>query len=188
MVFSRIMADIRASVQWKSLTVFAGEDVECTITFQNVSQARSLRHSPSSSSRLRRQDSNRERWKGTLPRRPVQGPGIPYHRAPPSVTSAAQADTTLHRPTLSLSTSYRSPDATSPTSREVVSGSPSSADNKHRRSVSIVSIGGENKGHALPPAPVVSPGQVLRGHVRAASLQVLPRKTINTNDGSQPGS
>ena len=182
------MADIRASVRWKNSTVFAGEDIECTIIFKNISEARSFPCSPTPSSELHRQTSNRERWKETLPRRPVQNLGISHRRTSPSVADVSRGKTKTHRSALSLTASNKLPITPLPISRDNVLNASSSADNKHRRSVSIVAIGGEDIDNTLSLEPMGSLGQVSRGHVRAASLQVLPRKTFNANYGSQPGS
>ncbi len=181
------MSDIRVSVQWKNSTVFAGEDVECTITFKNISQARSLRRSPSPSSQLRSHSSPRERWKETLPMRSAQNLDNTGHRNSPSLSGLSQPRSKLHKQALSLSTSNGLPQAPLDVQDGMAKG-PRAGNNKHRRSVSIVSLGGETIDQAQSPGPVLSSVRPGHGHARAASLQILPRHTGTGIGGSISGS
>lgn len=178
------MSDIRVSVQWKSSTVFAGEDIECTITFNNVSQPNNLRRSPSPSTQLRHHGSSRERWKETLPHRSVQGAATYGNNTSPSMLGFPHPNTRSHKPALSLSTSNGFPLARMPNASEGASRPRSSEINTHRRSVSIVSIGGDRIDEAPPPGPILSSARPARSHVRAASLQLLSRRAGSSNGGS----
>lgn len=182
------MSDIRVSVQWKSSTVFAGEDIECTITFKNFSQPGNLRRSPSPSTQLRRHGTSRERWKEPLQRRSVQGAAIYGNKIPPSMPGFPHPYTRSHKPALSLSTSNGFPLAPTPSISEAVPRARSSENNPHSTSVSIVSIGGDTIDEAPSPGPMLSSGRPVRGHVRAASLQFLPRRASSSNGGSSSGS
>ena len=182
------MSDIRVFVQWKSSTVFAGEEIECTITFRNVSQPRNLRRSPSPSTQLRRHGSSRERWKETLPLRSVQGATNSGNKISPSIPGFPHPNTRSHKPSLSLSTSSGFPLARTPNTPDTVSKAPSSDRNEHRRSVSIVSIGGDTIDENPSPGPILSSKRPVRGHARAASLQVLPKRTDSSNGGLSSGS
>ncbi len=182
-----IMSAIHVSTQWKSSTVFAGEEIECTITFENVSQAHNFPRIPSPSSQLLRGGPSRERWKETLQIRSTQGLASSNQRTSPSISGIPQTTSKTHKPSLSLSTSHRCPPVSMPSRSESVSKISSSANNKHRRSVSIVSIGGETIDEAPSRSPVLGSGRPIRGHLRAASLQVLPRRMINSNSGPQSG-
>lgn len=179
------MSDIRVSVQWKNSTVFAGDETECRITFKNAAPPRNLRRSPSPSSR---HGSSRERWKETLPLRTAHGAPTSSTRISTSILGLPHPNTRSHRPALSLSTSVRSPVGPKLGIPEAISRAPNSGKNKHGRSVSIVSIGGDTIDEASSPGPMLSAaGRPVRGHARAASLQVLPRRTGISNMGVSSG-
>lgn len=180
------MSDIRVSVQWKYSTVFAGEDIECTITFKNVAQTRSLRRSPSPNSQLRSHSSPRERWKETLPMRSGQGLGNNNHRKTPSLSGLSQPRAKLHRQALSLSTSNGFAQAPASAQAGVAKG-PRTGEGRHRKSVSIVSIGGETIEQAPSSSAASTSGRPSHGHARASSLQVLPRRYGPGNGGPLSG-
>lgn len=182
------MSDIRVSVQWKTSTVFAGEEIECTITFKNVSQVRNVRRSPSPSSQVRGHAAKRERWKEALPLRSTQAPSVAGHRISPSIPGFPQPNTRTHKPALPLSTSNGFPQALAPRAPEGLSGMASSRSNKHRRSISIVSIGGDTVDEVPAPGQSALSGRPVRGHTRASSLQVLPRRTGMSSGGPLTGS
>lgn len=175
------------SVQWKSSTVFAGEDVECTITFKNVSQSNNLRRSPSPSTQFRRHGSCRERWKETHSHRSVQGAAAYGNNTSPLMLGFHHLNTRSHTPALSLSTSNGLPLARLPNASEPASRARSSEIHTHKKSVSIVSIGGDRIDKTVPPDPILSSGRPARGHVRAASLQLLSRRAGSSNGGSSSG-
>lgn len=163
------MSDIRVSVQWKNPTVFAGEDVECTITFKNVALAPSTHRSPSPNPHTASHGSHRERWKDTLPVRSTNASTSAMHRNSPSLSGFPQSQARTHKQALSLSSAIGSfHDGTSKTSTP--------GDNKHRRSVSIVSIRGEANDETTPHSQLLNSGRSSHGHTRAASLHVMPRR------------
>ena len=180
------MSDIRVSVQWKNSTVFAGEEVECTITFKNVSQPRSFRRSPSPS-QLRGQISHRDRWKEALPMRSGQAPGIVTHKNSSSLSGVTPSRHKIHKQTLSLGTSNGLAQPPIPGLRRDTTLAPKGRETKHRRSVSIVSIGGENAEEALSHGHQYNLGRPARGHTRSASLQVLPERPAVFGGGSTSG-
>ena len=181
------MSDIRVSVQWKNPTVFAGEDVECTITFKNVALAPSTQRSPSPNPHTASHGSHRERWKETLPMRSAIASTSAVHRNSPSLSGFSQSQARTHRQALSLSSANgfsKSPigslhDSTSKTSTP--------GDNKHRRSVSIVSIRGEANDETTPQSQLLNSGRSSRGHTRAASLHVMPRRNGLLSNGPSSG-
>ena len=180
------MSDIRVSVQWKSSTVFAGEEVACTITFKNVAQPRSLRRSPSPS-QSRGHTSHRERWKEALPMRSAQSPGIAAHRNSSSLPGFVTSKARMHKQTSSLSTSNGFAPAPVSGLREGVPTTSRGGESKHRRSVSIVSLGGETGDETSPQGQHMSSGRPTRGHTRSASLQVLPRRGAVLSGGLSSG-
>lgn len=168
------MSDIRVSVRWESSAVFAGEEVECTVTFKNVTPPSSLRRSPSPNTKLRSHGSSRERWKETLPSRLLQG-------------TATQGRNVRSQKPLSLKPSHGFPLPRMPNIPRASSRPPDSERNTHRRSVSIISIGGDTASEASSPGPILNPTRPARGHGRAASLQVNARKLGSLNSGSSSG-
>ena len=174
------MSDIRVSVQWKNSSVFAGEDVECVITFKNVSQAHYAPKSPSPNSQPRVASFGRDRWKESLPQHSAnRSLGHTRNNSVSNAEKPSQAISESHKPALSLSTPHdtqQNPaiglkDTSKPTLNSGHNG-------RHRRSVSIVSIGGDllaNQYDQKQRQASISkrPG---RSHARAASLQGLPRQ------------
>ena len=166
--------------------MFAGEEVECTITFKNVAQPRSLRRSPSPS-QFRGHTSHRERWKEALPMRSGQASGIAAHRNSSSLPGFATSKARMHKQTMSLSTSNGFPTAPMSGLREGAPAASKGGETKHRRSVSIVSLGGEIGEETLSHGQHINSGRPTRGHMRSASLQVLPRRTAILGGGPSSG-
>ncbi|KAF2762112.1 Rgp1-domain-containing protein [Pseudovirgaria hyperparasitica] len=171
-------SNIRVFVQWKDATVFAGEDLECTITFKNVALLPQADRSPNRRQNgflaavERQQHRNpalRPSVKPSLSRNSSFGPQLPTQHAKG------------HRPTLSLSTSA----TTVPSISQFAGGAntPTSA-GPHGRSLSIVSLG--SGGNRDPDrASHSSPRRPTRPHGRSASLQVVPgKKTGSPHTGS----
>jgi hypothetical protein len=164
------LSNIRVFVQWTDQTVFAGEDIECQITFKNVASnpppPRTLLHPPANGFAP---GGDRQR---NLPVSQVRNSNGLNTRPPPSVRG--------HRPTLSLTAPVgvgRPPSVGSWAgghTKALASGS------THKRSVSIISIGasesaaddGASQGNA-GKASQRMPG----AHRRSASLQILPRRS-----------
>lgn len=173
-------SDIRVFVRWKEQTVFAGEDVECTITFKNIANE----HPPPTPSRLVRRSSRQASISGKSAHY-AQGrsPVIANNHRLPIRHPSGKA----HRPSASLSAAV-SPgiDTRSPSWNSLRSNG-SGPGHKHQRSVSIVSLAsddtaGSETGLQKDIAPPVQP----RGHNRAASLQILPRRLEGGASGPSP--
>ncbi len=172
-------------MQWQSSTVFAGERIECKITFKNVYQTPSNRRSPSPSSRLLSQTSARERWKETLPLQPK--PNDSFIGSSPNL-SMPRTKLRTHKPAASLS----GPPSMKPGPGVVVQGRTTNGiqppSYMHRKSVSIISLAGDvSKGNEVHRAQSNSLRRPGRGHTRAASLQVLPRRTGHITPGPLSG-
>ncbi|KAI9697222.1 MAG: hypothetical protein M1836_004786 [Candelina mexicana] len=168
------VSDIRVFIEWYEGTVFAGEDVECRITFRNTAAdygvARPPQATPSSSSFA--PGGERQRKNGAL-HAPAPNPKI---STKPNAHNQ-QPRSSGHRPALSLNSPVGP-------SRGQAFGSWSASQNgaagvghKHKRSLSIVSMGINDEsqsrlqGHG-EPVTTQRPG---RNHARAASLQIMPR-------------
>jgi RAB6A-GEF complex partner protein 2 len=192
-------SNIRVAVKWANSTVFAGEDIECTITFTNIaapsSPSRSpTRRPPNGSLRTPRAApqaavlaAERQKKLGSTTSQTTAGPVRP---APPS-RAGSMASQSLpqqhaqvqlpsrgkgHRPSLSVST------ATPATPRSAVTvgaGVPNSR-HRHGRSLSIISIGT----NATTDASRGKSGKP-RGHGRSASMQVMPRSAMGKSRPDQ---
>lgn len=181
------MSDIRVSVQWKNPTVFAGEDIECTITFKNIALVGSVRRSPSPNCHTASHGSHRDRWKETLPVRSANAPTSAMHRTSPSLTGFSQSHARTHKQALSLSSADGYPKSPIVDITDGISRSSNPEGNKHRRSVSIVSFRGEAYQETSPHSQLLSSGRLGHGHTRAASLHVMPRRNGLLSNGPSSG-
>lgn len=181
------MSDIRVSVQWKNPTVFAGEDIECTITFKNVALAGSTHRSPSPSSHTASHGSHRERWKEALPTRSANGPVTAIHRGSPSLSGFSQSHARTHKHALPLSSANGFPKSPFADGHDGTTKASTPGDNKHMRSVSIVSIRGETNDELSPHSQLLNSERSGQSHNRATSLQVTPRRNGLLSSGPSLG-
>ncbi|EFQ99205.1 hypothetical protein MGYG_02219 [Nannizzia gypsea CBS 118893] len=171
-----MLSDIQVFVRWKEQTIFAGEDVECTITFKNVTEeeagnevvgttkhyrggSRPINTVTDGTSYSPAKSLNPFSFNNP-PRRPQSSgyrPRHPHHRASASVGSS---------PMLSQSFPPATPSRTN--------GTPNTPGHFHKRSVSIISletdISHDRKQLQSPKSP--QPGR----HTRSASFQATPRR------------
>lgn len=168
------MSNIRVFVQWKNSTVFAGEDIECQITFKNISQCSTTHGNSSLSPELCTSASSRGRWKESIASQPAH---IPSRQSQNFAASTPQNSLTVHRSTLSFSAQSPRRQGLTGIFSSDTSKNDSVGQQKHKRSVSIVSIGKEPTTAAetyVHPLALKRPG---RAHARAASLQVSSHRT-----------
>lgn len=158
-------SDIRVFVKWHERTVFAGEEVRCTITFRNVASA------PSSIPHQR------------TARQSPAGLGISPGPAGVRTTSKLQPPPTPrgHRSTMSMT----SPRAGAPL-QAAVTGGEGRERRGHRKSVSIVSIGSGTVGEDVGDSHAGRLSRFNRGHGRASSLQItsFPPELGGTQSGT----
>jgi hypothetical protein len=166
-------SNIRVFVQWKNATVFAGEDVECTITFKNVALPEGRDRSPARKHNGLAPAGDRQR---KLP--PVQSSTRPsvsrnssyvsqqQHQPPPPPPPRG------HRPALSLNTPSAIGERRSPVPPNGAIGS-STSGQKHGRSLSIMSIGTDAATETSRDRGAAT-GRPARGHARSGSLQIVP--------------
>jgi hypothetical protein len=151
--------------------VFAGEDIECTITFKNVAPPEGRNGTPA-----RRQNGfatagDRQR---KLPVPPVHSSTRPSVSRNSSFTSQLPpAHLRGHRPALSLHTPSTPGGHQSPVTPSAAQANSSVGGQVHGRSVSIISLGTEvgTETSNEKGIPIRRPA---RGHARSASLQVVP--------------
>lgn len=156
-------SNIRVFVHWRDQTVFAGEAVQCTVTFRNI--APEANQSPAQANGQQQSPSERQRLAS-----PLQPRG-----------KAAAASARGHkRAALSLSVpspSSRSRQGSIHWPQPVVPGD-GRPGHAHKRSVSIVSIGSTTSTideHSYSPRVDHSPRTPRHSHNRASSLQISSR-------------
>ncbi|PYH90784.1 intracellular protein transport protein [Aspergillus ellipticus CBS 707.79] len=175
--------DIQVFVKWKEQTIFAGEDVECIITFKNVAETNVEPRAGGQASHQRqpsRATSSHSESLFSL-RSPQKFFFSPHRRSVPTIPKKSPS----HRISSSVSSpligSHSFPPPSTPRSGPPVSG-------KHKRSVSILSIDSEGTGEPTPrTSSQYSRSRPPWGHGRAASLQVLPRRNEFYEDSFAKG-
>lgn len=166
---STLQSNIRVFIQWREQTVFAGEDIECQITFKNVATTPASSKSP-----LHPSGSN-----GFL-----QSPE--RHRRPPSqIKNSALSPRPAvpnrggHRSSLSLTVPPESVHSKQSEQWSRGTSRPGRGGEGHKRSVSIISMGASESAVdevASHGSLAERPGRGARGHGRSASLQIVPRR------------
>lgn len=170
-------SNVQVFVHWNNPTVFSGEDLECSIVFKNVAIP------PDSPSEY----SKRQQFIA------------PSHTALSGVNTPTLPNARIsrprnpgHRPTVSLDVPVSRAKVPGPGSwTHHPNGTPAYGQ-RHRRSVSIISLGGDLSA-AREGVRSQGSGQVsaarrpVRDHTRSASLQVLPRWSAGTDAGPQSG-
>jgi hypothetical protein len=166
-------SNVRVFVHWKEPTVFAGEVIECQITFKNISTAPASSLHPPDTNVTGSQRKSTSHFRAGSPLNPHTGYAAKGHRSTAS----------LNIPAASLR-SQVSPNAWSPRS---ALNSPREEE-RHKRSVSIISIGASEGAfeERINQHPSKGTRRPSRGHGRSASLQTIPRG-LGINGGLSPG-
>lgn len=174
------LTNIRVFVQWSEQTVFAGEEIECQITFKNIAdtpaQPRSSLHPPSANGFGSGDRSDRQR---KIP--------LPQRKTNSAISSRGTPTTRGHRTALSLSTPGVSARPQPPSASWTPASSRGGKEgHTHKRSVSIISIGPSDGVEDVDSrgTSVERPRGPSRGHSRSASLQIVPRR--NGINGGPP--
>jgi hypothetical protein len=162
-------SNIRVFVQWKNATVFAGEDVECTITFKNVALPEGRGRSPGRGQNGFAPGGERLR---KLP--PVHSSTRPSVSRNSSFASQIAPPSQLrgHRPALSLNTPINAGERRLPAS-QTGAFSNNAGGHSHGRSLSIISLG-TDAATEVNREKSATPGRPMRGHARSGSLQIVP--------------
>lgn len=180
-------SNIQVFVKWKDQTIFAGENVECTITFKNVSESASEPAHGGEGGQHQRKLSrvaNHTSNSGSDSFFSLKSPqGLFSGRRSYSISSQRKLS---HRTASSLSSPLVSSHSFPPTS------SPSTprswqAGHSHIRSVSILSIESEGIPEKTHPTQGYGRTRPARGHGRSASLQVAPRRNDSCDDSHRKG-
>jgi hypothetical protein len=174
-------SNIRVFVQWKNATVFAGEDVECTITFKNVAIPERRGRSPTHARNGFAPGGERQR---KLP--PVHSstrPSVSRNSSFASHIPPPPSHLRGHRPTLSLSTSAAG-ELRSPVPQGAAIGN-NTGGQSHGRSLSIISLG-TDAATEVNRDKSATPARPMRGHARSGSLQIVPGRP-NSYPGTVSG-
>ena len=172
------MSNIKVFVDWERSSVFAGEDLNCTITFTNVATVSNGSRSPSPTFLIYGHGSGRDRWRKTIH---DQQKSDLSRKSPLVKDEPARSHLHKHQSTLSSSQITGSTTRVGPSTQSKIPTRSESRGEKHQRSVSIVSkraiaTGGDGDIRGNPnPSPQVSQHLGTR-HGRAASLQSYVRR------------
>ncbi|KAL8651444.1 MAG: hypothetical protein Q9226_004705 [Calogaya cf. arnoldii] len=167
------MSNIRLSVEWDKTAVYAGESIDCVITFKNIAQAQIPQRSAGQTSS---HNSPRERWKDNTAAHVRQQKPSHSPRYSSSITVGKK-----HKKALSHDPTWSTVPATSRVRTGKETYNEQHAGRNHRRSVSIVSMGGETVSSETPFRTTSTSKRPTQGHGRAASLQILPGKNLVLN-------
>jgi hypothetical protein len=168
-------SNIRVFAQWKNPTVFAGEDIECTITFKNTALPEGRDKSPARKANGFAPGGERQR---KLP--PVHSSTRPSVSRNSSFTSLGGPAQHLrsHRPALSVQTASSTGDRSrspQPYGAAFNNGSATpTPTHAHGKSLSIISLGTEVATEGSHERAAPASRRPLRAHGRSASLQVVP--------------
>lgn len=179
-------SNIRVFVQWVEQTVFAGEDIECQITFKNTAHTPSLQRSEPQTPSTNGFAPLGERQKATHP----QAPSATFKNHLLQTSRGLSSSTRGHRSTVSLSVpslNGRSPRG-GPGSERAGRSKANAGEHQHKRSLSIISMGvSDDTGNGTTSEAGERPRRPGRGHGRAASLQIVPGRNGSTDGGPLTG-
>ncbi|KAF7189836.1 40S ribosomal protein S8-B [Pseudocercospora fuligena] len=176
-------SNIRAYVRWKEPTVYAGEEIECIITFKNIAKLSSRRKDNEVNGNGNSTNHSRRTSlvPGSVPHSrkssaQVSKP-VPLSRAP-STTAASTKGGPVgrgHRPTLSLNVGGASSRGSNgpPSSYQAPTPGSAKPGAGHGRSLSIMSMGSEAVSEGRTPTATLGKRPV-KAHGRSASLQYTP--------------
>ncbi|KAL4867723.1 hypothetical protein BDV12DRAFT_117563 [Aspergillus spectabilis] len=169
-------SDIQVFVKWKDQSIFAGEDVECTITFKNVAE-RSDDLNNAQTPHMRKLSRtagspHSDSFSLRLPSNPFRNPNRRSYPIVPKKSPSHRISSSVSSPLIG---SHSFPPTSTPRNGPPVG-------HKHKRSISILSIDSEGgnasvAGDKTPRTPThLNHSRPTRGHGRSASLQVVPRR------------
>lgn len=181
-------SNIRVFVQWSQPTVFAGEEIECQITFKNIASAHGTPKASSRPPGLNGFAPGGERQRKTTP---LQTSSVQSRNSAGAHVRATQANRG-HRSSFSLNIpagDLRLP-LRMPSQNKTAASEAGTKGGSHRRSVSIISLGitegvGDESSGQLSYNE--GPRRPIRGHARASSLQIVPQRSSLNGSGPPSG-
>ncbi|EME48611.1 hypothetical protein DOTSEDRAFT_67597 [Dothistroma septosporum NZE10] len=181
-------SNIRAFVHWYQSTVYAGEEIECIITFKNVASTPggTARNGESLNTSAAANGAVNSKRASYVPSAPHSRRSSVAQTKPPPLSRANSVASTRgvppgrgHRPALSLSVVSAASRGRGLHSAPIPqNGTPNSAvrpSKGHGRSLSIISLGSEPAGERTPTASQSAGVRPIRSHARSTSLQQPPR-------------
>jgi len=175
-------SNIQVFVKWKDQTIFAGENVECTITFKNVADTTT---DPSSGG-----EGGHQRKQSRIVNHPSTYNSDSYFslKSPQGLFSSRRSFSIgsqrkpYHRTTSSMSTPPVSSHSFPPSSTSPSTPRSWQPGHSHKRSVSILSIESEGPSEKPTPPQTYGRSKPARGHGRSASLQITPKRNDSYDD------
>ena len=177
------MSNVRVSVEYTTPAVFAGEKVQCIITFRNIAPTATSRATSAPSPQTGSNTIARDRWKEVLRN--------PQRANDTSATGPRLSEPASHRPTRgheianSVSNPVGAQHGHTITSSKDAQGRYPIERHGHTRAISIVSLG-----KVLPQGDIhrsqgqqSAPPKSVHGRVRAASMQLLPSRDAAESNG-----
>ncbi|KAI7226476.1 Rgp1-domain-containing protein [Hortaea werneckii] len=190
-------SNLRAFVHWREPAVYAGEEIECIITFKNIAKPPGQDEGGDGLQTPLANGAPRVRGapSATHSRRGSYATGRPQSSRAPSAASSRGAPPPAargHRPALSLSVVNSGPrnglQSAPLQARTPTNGGMSGKG--HGRSLSIMSLGSDmaSETRTTMTAAAQPSRRPAKGHGRSASLQVIPRQQTQTSPviGSAP--
>lgn len=171
-------SDIRVFVEWVEQTIFAGEDIECQITFKNIAPVPSSRRPSPRTSNSNGFEPPGERQKKAIP---PPAPSASFKSNSIQNPRGAPPSTRGHRSTTSLGVpSINSRSQREPGSERASHSRTNAAGYQHQRLLSIISVAAsEDTINGTTSEAGERPRRPARGHGRAASLQILPGRSVD---------
>ncbi|KXT16840.1 hypothetical protein AC579_6819 [Pseudocercospora musae] len=176
-------SNLRAYVRWKEPTVYAGEEIECIITFKNIAKLSSRRKDNEVNGNANSTNHSRRTSlvPGSVPHSRKSsaqvGKPVPLSRAPSTAAASAKGGPVGwgHRPTLSLNVVAASSRGSNGPPSSYHAPTPGSAKPGagHGRSLSIMSMGSEAVSEGRTSTATLGKRPV-KAHGRSASLQYTP--------------
>lgn len=175
-------SNIQVFVKWKDQTIFAGENVECTITFKNVADTTSdVSHGG---------EAGHQRKQSRVANHPSISNSDSFFslKSPQSIFSGKRSYSIssqrkpYHRTTSSMSTPPVASHSFPPSSSSPSTPRSWQPGHSHKRSVSILSIESEGPSEKTSSPQTYGRGKPARGHGRSASLQITPRRHDSYDD------
>ena len=177
-------SNIRAFIQWREPSVYAGEEIECIITFKNVAPSpQEEKRNAAENNAQSRHPSQGQQASHSRRASVAQSKTAAHSRVPSAASSKSAQFVKGHRPALSLNVvtgTSRGGLHTAP----IPAKGPNSAIKPtagHGRSLSIMSLGSDaaSEGRGAFTGPTTK--RPAKPHSRSASLQVMPKPTISTS-------
>ncbi len=182
-------SNIAAFVRWKESSIYAGEDIECIITFKNVARV-SAKEGERDTQQARVHNGLSGRQSRTASIAGSRRSSIAHSVAPsmqtrPVTVSRQASQFRGHRPALSLNV-VGGLSRGDPQSAPAVATVPSSAVQKHGRSLSIMSLASDRTIDAQVSSTAVSAKRPLKMHGRSASVASIPSTRASSGPYASP--